>query len=1077
MSRTTTGASRPDRKRQKAARALVKLTRDTDAPLSYQRALQALPPEGSFDSAVKLAELLVERGDAAMIPDLIKLLVAVEVGGRYRFFCEVLDDLESPEERLRRFTGQGVKVIRTVEVDDPDRPPAYVVRADDGTEFTAQEEELSGWDYALDQFFWPDGTYGKARSGEFLANERSSSTVTSPTAWQEISHPDEDGEFPLADGSFGNPGCDKCGTSDAVIKVNGEYLCADDFRAYPFGTRVAAEATVTSSSVDHERPVRVLGHGFSYEASLGEVLDQEFNGDVDELRSVVQRLLDGEQSVCVNEGHEHPRTLEVLDPTVVRQQLETLIAATPPAPVNCPGHADLEDCEDSATNPCSACVERGEADDECSRCGALRAKDQHGSAEDWCACEVPAPGLVASRKELARPAQYAIYVDGEVEGDQRYDTADEALAVAIMQREQIEEMRDVTVRPVVDSESSVKALDMDLRGVFADGWTSEEADAVLPRVSKALGLEFRATWEYVDERGTGGHSEIVAVTPNHIALVVPDGLMAFLEDGDGDGRISVPETFVEDTSVKPALMFALGDGNPDCNLVAEDRRPREIVREVVKVVLTADKTTRDYAEAAVSTLGDAVSDDEAVEHFLESCPDDVPATTLEFLDGELEEAAGHADEEGTNAAVCVVHAAALLMAQEPGRDISDVYELARDAAASMYDNSVPRFIAEWIDENLDGAERDETLSSLGEGEPFAVTVEFVELGEGMDGEYDPNDPDDVELLRIDVKVTVGGREFAVTDGSYCTRVPAETDAAVRERILERALGSVRGPIEQALAGLVAEHGGPHGAVQAIEDDGCELRVAGIKRNLEMLSHLVVTDADQDEANIIDYNDIDNVIELLDQGLNLVAFVARETLSQEITRYMTEEDGGPGVYDEGEDADESGRSWERGGGPWLDRLGTHLLALGMMRSDVVMCSGCGVQLERDGDRWAGHVDGCPRVEDAPGAAPDAAYDYTASFTPEAWVRDNAIEVDPEGETEWDCTAFVVSGTVGSGDRKETIVEYLNELDARDRVDDLDDWRGVIDNDDVLKRDPAAPEWIREWRGPFTIRVRRTLVTPS
>ena len=29
-------------------------------------------------------------------------------------------------------------------------------------------------------------------------------------------------------------------------------------------------------------------------------------------------------------------------------------------------------------------------------------------------------------------------------------------------------------------------------------------------------------------------------------------------------------------------------------------------------------------------------------------------------------------------------------------------------------------------------------------------------------------------------------------------------------------------------------------------------------------------------------------------------------------------------------------------------------------------------------------------------------YIATFTPQAWVRDNAIEVDPEGPTQWNCT---------------------------------------------------------------------------
>lgn len=43
----------------------------------------------------------------------------------------------------------------------------------------------------------------------------------------------EDGEFLLADGSFGNPGCDGCGELDAVVKVDGQYLCKYGYQRLP----------------------------------------------------------------------------------------------------------------------------------------------------------------------------------------------------------------------------------------------------------------------------------------------------------------------------------------------------------------------------------------------------------------------------------------------------------------------------------------------------------------------------------------------------------------------------------------------------------------------------------------------------------------------------------------------------------------------------------------------------------------------------------------------------------------------------------------------------------------------------
>lgn len=78
-----------------------------------------------------------------------------------------------------------------------------------------------------------------------------------------------------------------------------------------------------------------------------------------------------------------------------------------------------------------------------------------------------------------------------------------------------------------------------------------------------------------------------------------------------------------------------------------------------------------------------------------------------------------------------------------------------------------------------------------------VKIEWVELGEGLSGDYDEDDPEDEELLRFDiyVKGTIAQRwldegagynlmygeeeidpnEFyAMTDGSYCTGFPADS---------------------------------------------------------------------------------------------------------------------------------------------------------------------------------------------------------------------------------------------------------------------------------------------------------------
>lgn len=87
-------------------------------------------------------------------------------------------------------------------------------------------------------------------------------------------------------------------------------------------------------------------------------------------------------------------------------------------------------------------------------------------------------------------------------------------------------------------------------------------------------------------------------------------------------------------------------------------------------------------------------------------------------------------------------------------------------------------------------------------------------------------------------------------------------------------------------------------------------------------------------------------------------------------------------------------------------------------------------------------------------------YEARFTPEAWSNNNAIEVDPEGPTTWNCTAVV-----------EAHAGYFKRLVTREFGGVWNDDGELLDNDDVLKGDPAAPQWVREWRGPFTIYVTR------
>lgn len=55
-----------------------------------------------------------------------------------------------------------------------------------------------------------------------------------------------------------------------------------------------------------------------------------------------------------------------------------------------------------------------------------------------------------------------------------------------------------------------------------------------------------------------------------------------------------------------------------------------------------------------------------------------------------------------------------------------------------------------------------------------VRIDWVNLGEGLDGDYDPTDKYDANLLRFDVYRFDGNEWQAIEDGSYCTQVNATT---------------------------------------------------------------------------------------------------------------------------------------------------------------------------------------------------------------------------------------------------------------------------------------------------------------
>ncbi|ADV02167.1 MULTISPECIES: hypothetical protein [Comamonadaceae] len=95
------------------------------------------------------------------------------VGRQYEFYAE-MQQAEMPEHaRMRNYTGQTVTVTSgPLPKDDDEGSDLFRIRAADGREFEAFEEELCGWNKAHGQYFWPDGTYGPDRDKQYLGNER-----------------------------------------------------------------------------------------------------------------------------------------------------------------------------------------------------------------------------------------------------------------------------------------------------------------------------------------------------------------------------------------------------------------------------------------------------------------------------------------------------------------------------------------------------------------------------------------------------------------------------------------------------------------------------------------------------------------------------------------------------------------------------------------------------------------------------------------------------------------------------------------------------------------------------------------
>lgn len=78
-------------------------------------------------------------------------------GARYPFYSSAQDTNQNDNlpGGYRAYSGQFVEVLGQTHKGGEDTTPLYLVRADDGNEFEAYEDELNGWAFDTGQWFPP----------------------------------------------------------------------------------------------------------------------------------------------------------------------------------------------------------------------------------------------------------------------------------------------------------------------------------------------------------------------------------------------------------------------------------------------------------------------------------------------------------------------------------------------------------------------------------------------------------------------------------------------------------------------------------------------------------------------------------------------------------------------------------------------------------------------------------------------------------------------------------------------------------------------------------------------------------
>ncbi len=77
--------------------------------------------------------------------------------------------------------------------------------------------------------------------------------------------------------------------------------------------------------------------------------------------------------------------------------------------------------------------------------------------------------------------------------------------------------------------------------------------------------------------------------------------------------------------------------------------------------------------------------------------------------------------------------------------------------------------------------------------------------------------------------------------------------------------------------------------------------------------------------------------------------------------------------------------------------------------------------------------------------------TATFHPEAWINDHAVEIDPLGPTTFDVSDYLLETY-----KEEAILSLKDGSHETDELRDL------------------GPQWVKDWNGPYRVSVQQSIL---